>query len=355
MDNKERKSALQSYICIGSGLLALDIVYGHSQRELPTVSIGGSCGNVLSILNTFGIRAIPIARIGNDKAGMKILDFLKALNISADMIKVDNGSTPIIIQQLVSDGSKGYKHIFSFRCPNSGKQLPKFRATTVSQVRAIFRQLNQVDVYYSDRTVPSTFHLAQFYRRRGALVVLEPSSLRSHNEMIKVGSLAHVLKISNEIIEKENLTLDKIHNSIQLVTYGERGLWYRLGNDNGTYSSWIHMPAIPVDVVHDSAGSGDWLTAGIIIYLLLQGWRNCINNSSVLEKAILLGQQFAAENCHHVGAQSLLYSNRIEKILTVASGNLSLQFSLNPPPSGAYSHLYPGILPIDLTAAEPPS
>ena len=52
--------------------------------------------------------------------------------------------------------------------------------------------------------------------------------------------------------QKTNITLE-------IITLGEEGLDYRFKN-----GKWIHSEPINIDGLIDSAGAGDWCSAGII-------------------------------------------------------------------------------------------
>ena len=67
-------------ICIGTGLIALDVIYTTDKK--PNFLAGGSCGNVLTILSYLGWKSLPIARLGNDAEGKRIVEDLSLIHIS---------------------------------------------------------------------------------------------------------------------------------------------------------------------------------------------------------------------------------------------------------------------------------
>ena len=55
-------------VCVGSGLVTLDIVFDDESPNEYMVGSGGSCGNVMSILSFLGWKAYPVTRLGQDQA-----------------------------------------------------------------------------------------------------------------------------------------------------------------------------------------------------------------------------------------------------------------------------------------------
>lgn len=320
---KSQKSQLGNQ-CLGSGLLALDVVYPLDPGTEAFVSIGGSCGNVLSILNAFGIDAKPIGQLGRDAAGKILVNAFRQRGIDTRYLNLTKGTgTPIIVQTLSTDYNGDNKHAFSFRCPETGIMLPRFRPIALARAREITPSFQHVDVYYSDRLAPSTQLLAEVSRKRGALVFLEPSERITRSKFLRIAKLAHVLKVSNEIIARNDDILDSVWNPLQVITAGANGLWYRIGSRPNIFGPWHRLPAVTVKQVVDPAGSGDWVSAGIIISLLSEDWQKVIRNKSKISEAIRTGQRLAAENCKWVGAQGFLYSKKFQELAHAITGKFS--------------------------------
>ena len=104
---------------LGTGLIALDIVLDH-ERNLLTYGLGGSAGNVLSILASLGWSSTPIGKIGCDIAADIILDEFKSLGAHLDLIdRACTSRTPVIYQHQLNNPA-GKTHEFSFACPICG-------------------------------------------------------------------------------------------------------------------------------------------------------------------------------------------------------------------------------------------
>jgi len=89
-------------ICIGSGLVALDVVISNNSNNPTQFLAGGSCGNVLTILSFLGWQSYPVARLSNDNAAELLIEDLQKWNVSDNLITItEKGSTPIIIHRIL--------------------------------------------------------------------------------------------------------------------------------------------------------------------------------------------------------------------------------------------------------------
>lgn len=300
--------------CLASGLVALDVIYPAGCDSKAFISVGGSCGNVLSVLNAFNVQVIPVIEMGYDKAGKMLLSALEQRGFDLRYVKWTKGiGTPIVVQAFTVDRYGDRKHVFSFRCPDTGERLPRFKPASLEHARSVAREVNDIDVYYSDRFSLSTQLLADACRKKGALVFLEPSAKVTRSQFSAIAPLAHVLKVSSELINRSNPILDAIWNPLQIVTAGERGLWYRMGLRTGVFGPWQRLTAHAVSNVADTSGSGDWSSAGVILSLISRNWHKAIVQKNDVKDALRLGQWLAAENCKWIGAQGLLYSKTLAK------------------------------------------
>jgi len=98
-----------------------------------------------------------------------------------------------------------------------------------------------------------------------------------------------------------------------IETHGSAGLRFlsRLGGSSGR---WQVSESLPASKVVDTAGCGDWCTAGIIAMLGRHGLEEFLKTSSDrLLEALRFGQALAAWNCGFEGARGGMY--RIDKSL----------------------------------------
>lgn len=308
--------------CLGAGLVALDIVYPPN-GERAFVSVGGSCGNVLSILNSFGMHVMPVTQFGYDNASRVLLKAFKQRGFDTRYVTRARGlGTPIVVQTFSLDRYGQNRHSFSFRCPDTGLKLPRFKPVSVDIARTVVRGLSKVDIFYSDRLSLSTQLLADACRRRGALILVEPSARFTRKQFTGIAPIAHVLKVSSDLINRNSRILNTVWNPLQIVTAGEKGLWYRMGTRKGVFGPWQRLAANSIEYVKDTAGSGDWSSAGIILSLIAGGWEKSITQTNKVKEALRLGQWLAAENCKWTGAQGLLYSKSFFQSIGPTAGDL---------------------------------
>lgn len=76
-------------ICVGTGLVALDMITEESKDANFECLAGGSCGNVLTVLSYLGWESYPIAYLRDDTAAENLLIDLEKwwVNTSASIPK----------------------------------------------------------------------------------------------------------------------------------------------------------------------------------------------------------------------------------------------------------------------------
>lgn len=310
--NRESLFTLKSPapIAVGSGLIALDIIIDGWESESPLLSAGGSCGNIMSILAYLGWQAFPMARLGNDLAAKALVDDLSKFGVRLDFLqREEKGHTPIVIETIPVGMSVSRTHFFSFTCPHCGAQLPRHRAILKSSVQHIISRLPQPSVFYFDRISRAAIEIAKTYAARGALIIFEPSSMRSGKLFRECIQVAHVVKYSHERIGN---TPDSIGNKcplLQIETLGAYGLRFRLTTEIVQSSDWEYLETYRVDDLKDEAGSGDWCTAGVIHVLGQEGVKSLAEaNKELVLRALSFGQALGALNCRFEGARGGMYS-----------------------------------------------
>src|SRR3954447_14952718 len=98
MSNDSRADETRPVV-LGTGLLALDVVYGAGAQEPIGRWAGGTCGNVLTILSCLGWSTYPVARLGDDLPARVLCKDLATWGVNLDHVTFEaQGSTPVIIQ-----------------------------------------------------------------------------------------------------------------------------------------------------------------------------------------------------------------------------------------------------------------
>jgi sugar/nucleoside kinase (ribokinase family) len=310
MKRSKEQSPARPPTVLGSGLLALDIVLSEVSREPARYWAGGTCGNVLIALSYLGWESQPVARLQTGAAAQRILHDLKKWGVSDQFVNVaEDGSTPVIVER-ISEGAGGVpRHSFSWRCPECGSQFPGFKPVLASIAEGIAQQAELPDVFFFDRATHGGLVLAKSCAERGALVVFEPSGIGNPVLFRQAWEVSHVVKYSHERLSELPEVGVEGGPRLQVETLGEAGLRYRKISPAGRGGRWSELKAFPVWQIKDTAGAGDWCTAGIIDRGGRGGAKGLFRLSeSELRSAFRYGQALAAWNCGFEGARGGMYA-----------------------------------------------
>ncbi len=295
-------------VCFGAGLLALDVILNGHPDSPAYLTAGGSCGNVLAVLSFLGFNSNPIARLANDKAAKEIVKDLALWKVNSEFItKTEDGSTPIIIHRILKDKLGKPKHRFEFKDPESKAWLPQYKPLLASSVRDLDIPRNP-SVFYFDRASRATIDLAERFKNDGALVFFEPPSMTDMRLFQQAAEVADVIKFSSDRINNFDQIFPEAVAPLEVRTLGIDGLEFRSKHLRRT--AWEKVTSIPLpqDLVVDSAGAGDWCSAGIILTLLSYKFDSMSDlTRSQLVNALNVGQSYSAVNICFIGARGAMY------------------------------------------------
>ena len=294
-----------SPVCVGTGLIALDVVISSISDTSTQFLAGGSCGNVLTILSFFGWSTFPIARLNNNVAAELLLDDLKKWKVNEDLLSInETGSTPIIIHRILKDRQGVAKHRFEFKNPEDGKYLPSYKPFLAKSVSSILEKESNSNVFFFDRINRGAIELAKGYKKRNSIIFFEPSSAKDIKGFFECMEIANVVKFSEERIPDYEKFFPVAKAELEVQTLGSKGLKFRRKND----MDWYTLDGYSIDDVVDAAGAGDWCTAGIIFNLFKK--KNEIENLEISEiiHSLQFGQILSALNCTYEGARGLMYN-----------------------------------------------
>lgn len=328
---------------IGSGLLALDIVLSDLSGASAAYWAGGTCGNVLIALRFHDWESHPIARLRSGAAAERVLDDLRRWGVSDRFLSLtDDGSTPVIVERITLGGGGIPRHSFSWRCPDCGSQFPAFKPVLAAVAEEIATKIESPEVYFFDRPTPGAVLLARAFAKGGALVVFEPSGIGNPVLFRQAWEASHVVKYSHERLRELPETGVEGIPRLQIETLGEEGLRFRHVSQTGRAGRWAEMEAFPARSIRDTAGSGDWFTAGFIEKAGRAGARGFFELSDRdLREAFRYGQALSAWNCGFEGARGGMYA--VERAAFVRH----IQEILNG--EDAEQHSYPMPLPKEVT------
>ncbi|NCU05099.1 MAG: carbohydrate kinase [Chitinophagaceae bacterium] len=302
---KTKNKAHNKLICSGTGLIALDVVISIDPDKPTQFFAGGSCGNVLTILAYMGWDSYPIARLSNNTATELLMQDMSKWNVKESLLTfTQDGSTPVIIHRILKDKNGLSKHRFEFRNPEDGKYLPSYKPCLSKSVQSILELGPTPSVFYFDRINRAALDLAKAYKKNGALIFFEPSSIKDEKGFKKCLEVADIVKFSEDRIPDYSSIFIDCQVPLEIRTLGEKGLKYRRTGD----SNWSEVKGYSITNVVDTAGAGDWCTAGILSSILSYNYSIESISKNQLEKALKWGQVLSAMNCTFEGARGLMYN-----------------------------------------------
>lgn len=329
---KQPANADTAPLAVGTGLVALDVVVSESQPATPRHWAGGTCGNVLVVLRYLGWRAAPVARLRKGAAATRLLSDLKRWGVTTEFVTLaEDGSTPVIVQRIGrTPGGEPY-HTFSWRCPNCGARLPGYKPVLATDADEVAGRLDSPRVFFFDRLSRGAIVLARASAERGAAVVFEPSSVGNPALFREAWELADVVKYSHERLHELPADLEASKGpQLQVETLGREGLRYRTRLP-GCKKAWQRLDALPAVRVSDTAGAGDWCTAGIVHKLFPAGGSALQTAGDAgVRDAVRYGQALAAWTCGFEGARGGMYQversqfdREVSALLGVSAGGKS--------------------------------
>lgn len=306
---------------VGCGLVALDVVLDGALAVHHT-GVGGTVGNVMSILASLGWRSIPVVNVGNDQAGISVIEELTALGVDVSRIGVERHlETPVVYQRPAGSGH----HSFSFTCPACGRAR-RFTEQLLPRVgfSAGTPLVGRGDVFFFDRLTESSVQLAEEARANGALTVFEPSAPGDGRLFERALRASQIVKYSAERMSFP-ATQSLQTGFIEIQTLGAEGLRFRM---RSLVPTWVTLPAIRTGRIIDTAGAGDWCTSGFLHLMSRYASGGALSDLGYnhVYSALRTGQVVAALNCAHAGARGLmrsLQSQRLKALLVTVAERLA--------------------------------
>ncbi len=289
----------------GAGFITLDIILSSDQDRQFRRRAGGTCGNVLAILSFLGHTAVPIARLGTDKAADCLITDLKSVGVDCQHIQQDpSGRTPRVVEFLPD--RRGNSHRFGFTCPECQRRFPKRSEPIYEQGNKLIQKVNP-RLFFFDRSGPTTTKLAAEAREQGALVMFEPDSLGANSNFSDALHVSDIVKYSGrrtrQSIEPWLMNLER-RPSLVVETMDGSGLRF-MTQRRLNELAWKHQEPFLVESPFDQAGAGDWCSAGLISRLLAttssERWRE-----RTVERALAFGQSLAAASILFEGPRGYL-------------------------------------------------
>lgn len=302
---------------VGTGLFALDVIVRRDGSMAPP-TLGGSAGNVLWILGALGWKSTPIGVLGDDTASSLVQsDFERVDADTRFLLRSSCRSTPVIFQhQLeVTERAPSPTHRFTFTCPSCGtKRGPLW--DDESALAGAKEPLPAASVFFLDRPTRLGVTLAERYAEDGAVVVFEPSTMGDDLELFaRAVRCASIVKYADDRIADLS-DFDLQPHAVEVQTCGPDGLRFRASSLD---DRWLGLGAYELPYMQDTAGAGDWCTAGLIFDLFARSpvLRTEVDYNS-LARALAFGQALSTLNCMAEGARGLLSAWPASRVVRVA-------------------------------------
>lgn len=282
-----KASGVSPVTVLSVGYLVLDVI---TTTHVVGRNAGGTAGNVAANLAWLGQRSGLLARIGNDVAGELLRNDLSGAGVNTSHVyRSADVETPMLIQRLTESGPE-----YLFKCPVCNYKFASHRPATREQADEAAD--SSPEVLFVDRASKASLDLMGKVKQRGGIVMFEPNGPGRRGLTAEAIGLADILKVSEDRIPALGSLLGSTPGTqVQVRTRGARGLEFRVG-----HGAWHSRRARPARV-SDSAGAGDWVTAGLLAHLIDEPRLTHRNISDGLN----LGQALAALSCAFVGARGM--------------------------------------------------
>lgn len=299
---------------IGSGVYNLDAILVREYPAWPAMrpfvdrpmieEVGGTCGNVMSILAHLGWESFPEASLDDSPEGMKVTENLR--RYSCDCRYVSNtpsGGTTILrcLHKKDADGN----HAMAFRAGSpGGSRFPKRHFLRVrDEAPAFVEALEKAPaVYFFDDPAPGHRYIARALREKGTLVYFEPSRGLTP-ATLAAASLSDIVKVSDEAWPD----VEAFRNVPLLVqTLGGNGVRFSLrGGD------WVNLPPMPCEKVVDTEGAGDWTTSVLLDELFKGGFSGMDGlTEEDVTRALGAAQEAASRSIGYMTPKGIINADR---------------------------------------------
>ena len=307
-----------------AGYMTLDLIVRDLTTDDFWHSAGGTCGNVSVFAAALGADVSILARTGEDRRGKKLIADIT--NAGVDVASVESIpalSTPGIVELIQCTPEGG--HRFTHQCPLCSTQLPKHAVVSKRRADIEAESIDQFDAFFFDRATMATLHLAAAAREAGLLIMFEPQSVPRTAQAKYAAALSDIVKVSRRPGNHGRVWDLSAYESTRFIieTLGPAGSRFRSSSSQG-WSEWRKVPASLPARVKDTAGAGDWMTAGLLTSILPH--RDVISPDP-MTASIEFGQRLSAISIGFDGPNGALTEMGAPTMREVACGTVSIEFS----------------------------
>ena len=292
---------MNNKICIGAGLVSLDILIKNNDNRSISYYVGGTCGNVMMILSYLGWNSYPIARLDGTKYTERLLDDMKKNNVKTDFVSTNDGETPVIIQRNIVDKDGLPSHKFEIK-NNNGRFYLNFRSITKKHADEIISKISFIPkIFFFDRISPAIIQLANHFKGLGSIIFFEPSGKIKDREFSTCVQISDIIKFADQRISQIDF-VKEYNDKLFIQTQGKDGLIFKYkSNDWKKISAWENKSIV------DTSGAGDWTTS-ILINNIFENDINSLSElkSSFIDSALIESQKYGSYSCSFEGSRGMM-------------------------------------------------
>lgn len=307
---------------VGVGLVALDVVVDDRTGHRLTAAAGGSCGNVSAILAWLGWDVAVVARLGNEPNASFIRRELVECGVDDRWMRLaPSAAAPVFLERLRHDDHGRTHHTFARVCESCGGRLPGYQPVPRASLDPVLSDLPNWDFLYADRPSAGAVRLAREAAESQLFVFFEPSSRGALPHMRDIAASADVVKYSSDRLNGDDReAIAAARPPLEIETLGSDGLRYRVDG-----ADWITIGA-PTVPAWDTAGAGDWTTAGFLYRLAQAQCPSMRFDDSHLRDLLQFAQAFGAWSCQFAGARGAMRNVGPREALAAVDGLLRGDF-----------------------------
>lgn len=304
---------------MGAGVFNLDTIVVREYPEGPegrrfiekTVleEVGGTCGNVMTMLPYLGIQTYPVAILDDSEQGFQITKDLQRYGADTRFVRNEEGGGTTLMR-CTHKTAPGGTHTMSVRATSPGSMFPRRRQLGArnGEAEAFARQLEFIpDVFFFDDPAAGNMILAENLRRNGCTVYFEPEGMdisKPGSFLRRVG-VSDIIKFSDQRISNVSFT-DSFRDKLFIQTLGKDGLRFRLKG-----GEWKTVGPVTNDNVVDWEGAGDWTTSAFIAGFLRRNLSSVSElNEDIVKEILMEAQQTASRSISYMGSKGMINKSK---------------------------------------------
>ena len=266
-------------VVVGSGQYNYDVI---KVREYPegfilgkrkafvdkvhTEEAGGTCGNVMCMMQHLGWDARPQVKLTHGVDGQNMSASLKHFGCDTRYVMLVEGGGFSGWECIHRKNKDTGEHEMGYH--GYGPEGSRFRKITELRIKdevpALLCQMegDAPDVYFFDHSEAGPRAIAAALREKGTLVYYECENAKDKGKFIKSVEVADIVKFSDENVPDVSFCAE-FPDKLFIQTQGGKGMVFRLPMTD----EWVKVDAVPVDKVVDWEGCGDTTTAVFLVEL----------------------------------------------------------------------------------------